>query len=134
MVKLSENTKKQLEKRGVGIVYFFGSRAEGIAIFKSDYDIGVVLAGKNKPDLEDYSKVYEILSKEIPDYYNSKLDISFLQSANPALAMSAVKNGLVLYEKDPVFRADFEEEIIKKYNDYLFLKKDFEEATLAAFK
>lgn len=61
------------------------------------------------------------------------MDISLLQKSNPALQMTAVKYGKILLETDPLFRADYEEKVTKLYNDYLPLKREFEEATLAAF-
>lgn len=100
-----------------------------------DYDIGVVFKKKTENQTKIYSKVYDLISQDVPDLINGpKLDISFLQKANPALQMTAVKYGKILMEIDPRFRADYEERVTKLYNDYLPLKREFEEATLTAFK
>lgn len=133
MIKINKKAKKRLGKLGVGAIYFFGSRAAGGATFKSDYDIGVVFtdtASLNNKDI--FIDIYDILSGSFPDQEN-KLDISLLQRANPILEMAAVRDGAVLFESNPKFRADYEEAVIKRYNDYLPIQKEFEEATLKAF-
>lgn len=135
-MKLSEITKSKLKSIGVKVVYLFGSRATGTALEKSDHDVGVVFDAKkvlaDNPSL--FTNVYEILSNEFPDEIRgSKLDISFLQRASAALEMSAISEGVILFEDNPVFRADYEESVVKRYDDYQPIKKEYEEATFAAF-
>lgn len=134
---LSEITKLKLKSIGAKVVYLFGSRAIGTALEKSDHDLGVVFFDAKKALVDDpslFTDVYEILSNDFPDEIKGpKLDISFLQRANAALEMSAILEGVVLFEDDPVFRADYEESVIKRYDDYQSLRKEFEEATFAAF-
>lgn len=135
-IDFSEKTRQDLKALGVGVVYFFGSRVNGQNLDISDYDIGVVFVDKKiiEHSMGNYLKVYDILSNEIPDVINGpKLDISFLQKANPVLQIKAINEGRVLFEINPIFRLDYEESVIRIYNDYLFIKKDFEEATLRAF-
>lgn len=137
-MKLSTKITEQLKEIGVGTVYFFDSRAFGSHLDKSDYDIGVVFVDKRllfQKGSDLYLKVYDILSEDIPDMINGpKLDISFLQKANPVLQMKAVREGVVLFEINPIFRADYEELVVRDYNDYLPLKKEYEETTLSAFR
>ncbi len=134
-MNLSEKSKIKLKKLGVGIVYLFGSRAVGKALKYSDYDIGVVFAHFPKlTKISLFVSIYNILSEEFPDCLSgSKLDISFLQQANAALEIKAISEGIVLFETNPVFRADYETEVVKKYDDYRFIQKKYEEATFAAF-
>lgn len=81
-----------------------------------------------------FSFIYNILSEEFPDNLSCpKLDISFLQMANAALEIKAISEGIVLFEINPKFRADYEVEAIKRYDDYRFIKQKYEEATFAAF-
>lgn len=136
-MKLSENTKIKLKELGVGIVYLFGSRATGVALDKSDYDIGVVFVNSktvlNNPG-KIHSALYDILSNEFPDTFEGpRLDISFLQESNPALEMAAINYGRVLFESNPSFRADYEEGVIRRYDDYSSLKNEYEQATFSAF-
>lgn len=134
---LSEKNKQKLRDLGVGIVYLFGSRAIGAALGKSDYDIGVVFDDVKK--LQDdsaklYLAVYNILSEEFPEQLDGpKIDISFLQKANAALELSAIRYGKILFEANPKFRADYEEGVIFRYDDFRFLQKKYEEVTFTAF-
>ncbi len=137
-IQLSPETKEKLGSAGVAVVYYFGSRTSGAGSFFSDIDIGIVMEDKRRFD-ENISKlhiaIYDILSSDIPDKPDGpKLDLSFLQKTNPALGMKAVRDGVVLFESDPRLRADFEEYIFRMYNDYLKLQREFEEATLQAFR
>jgi hypothetical protein len=136
-IKLSDTTKKKLEELGVAVIYLFGSRANGTNLVFSDLDLGIVVSDPEKRlvNMRDFFlKVYRIITEDIPDGYKQpKLDISFLQRANPALGMKAVKEGKVIMEADSKRRADFEENILKLYNDYLPLKREYEEANIKAF-
>lgn len=137
-MKLSENTKTKLKELGVGIIYLFGSRAVGIALDKSDYDLGVVFINpkvlSNSPS-KNHLTLYDVLSSDFPDMLEGPhLDISFLQDSNPALEMAAVRYGRVLFQASPSFRADYEEGVIRRSDDYLSLKKEYEQATFSAFK
>ncbi len=135
---LSVEIIEKLKKAGVGIVYFFGSRADGSALEKSDYDLGVVFVDKVSAEIGGsglYLRIYDVLSEVIPDALRGpNLDISFLQRANPILQMKAIQSGNILFEINSIFRADYEEEVIRYYNDYLPLKKEFEESTIRAFQ
>lgn len=130
-MSISKKTKEKLKALDVGVVYLFGSRATETAFPNSDYDIGVVFLDYSKKiDFEVISSVYIVLNEEFPDRIKGpKLDISYLQNANAALQMKAVSEGIVLFESDPNFRADYEESVVKKYDDYRFIQKNYEDAT-----
>jgi len=137
-IELSESTGKKLKEIGVAVVYFFGSRAAGDNLDFSDIDIGVVM--KNTELLEDndkkiYLDIYDVLTNDIPDMIDGpKIDISFLQKANPALAMKAIREGKILFESNATLRADFEELTFRLYNDYKKLQYEYEDANLRAFE
>ncbi len=136
-IQLSSETKEKLARAGVAVVYYFGSRVSGTGSFISDIDIGIVMEDKQLVQ-RDIGKlhlvIYDILSSDIPDKPDGpKLDLSFLQKANPALGMKAIRDGVVLFESDPRLRCDFEEYMFRMYNDYLKLQSEFEEATFRAF-
>lgn len=135
-MNISEKNKTKLKKLGVGIVYLFGSRAVGGALKYSDYDIGLVFVNFSKAikNKKLFSSVYNTLNEEFPDNLNGpKLDISFLQTANAALEIKAISEGIVLFEINPEFRADYETEVVKRYDDYRFIQQKYEEVTFAAF-
>ena len=137
-IELSESTRKKLKEIGVAVVYFFGSRASGDNLVFSDIDIGIVL--EDIKLLEDnkkkiYIDIYDVLTIDIPDMIEGpKIDISFLQKANPALAMKAMQEGKILFESDATLRADFEELTFRLYNDYKKLQYEYEDANLRAFE
>lgn len=137
-VRLSASTKEKLKDAGVAVVYFFGSRTSGHHLSLSDIDIGIVMENSNRfrdKNSKLYTEIYDIISSDIPDYIDGpKLDISFLQKANPALAMKAIHEGEILFESRPFMRAEFEELTFKLYNDYLKLKREYEDANLKAFE
>lgn len=133
---ISQKNQEKLKTLGVGVLYLFGSRARGIAEKKSDYDIGVVFEdSKTANIIERHSAVYKILNDIFPDAIDGpKLDISYLQTANASLQMSAVLYGKTIFEISPRFRADYEESVLKQYDDYRFLQKEYENATFFAFQ
>ncbi|MBI5470344.1 hypothetical protein HY968_03460 [Candidatus Kaiserbacteria bacterium] len=65
--------------------------------------------------------------------HGPKLDIALLQRANAKLQMDAIQYGSVLFESDPRTRADYEESVIKRYDDYRYLEREYEDATFVAF-
>lgn len=136
--QFSKQTIKKLNSLGVTIVYFFGSRSQGTFLNKSDYDIGVVFDGRKNNKFSRsqlFQKVYKTIEMDVPDKIDGpKLDISFLQDASPALQASAIKYGRKLYQKNPTLSADYEENVVNLYDDYFLLKKEYEQATLTAFK
>lgn len=137
-MKLSLKTKKALEENGVVAAYFFGSRAFGLNHPHSDYDIGIVFKEAVLRDKEKLFKmrgdIYRSLVQDLPTpELETKLDISLLQTASPALGMAAIRDGVMLFESYPRRRADFEEKAMKRYLDYLPLKREYEEATFSAF-
>ena len=136
MISFSREHQNALHALGVEIVYFFGSRALGSAHDASDYDVGVVFrdsAAIADRKLETYQALYAIMSEYLPDQLGSTHpDLSLLQFANAALEMSAI-DGVVLFETDPKFRMEYEEGVIKRYDDYRHLRNMYEEATFSAF-
>ena len=134
---LSVSTKEELEESGVAVIYVFGSRVSGNHLPFSDLDLGFVMREMSLVEgnlSKLHTTLYDILSSDILDSPTGpKLDISFLQKANPALAMKAIQEGTILFEANPILRADFEESVFFKYDDYRRLQREFEDATLRAF-
>jgi predicted nucleotidyltransferase len=136
MISFSKEHRDALRILGVETVYLFGSRARGTAHDASDYDVGVVFKDPTTiadHQLETYQMLYAIVSEYLPDQPGgTHPDLSFLQFANAALEMSAI-DGVVLFEIDPKSRLAYEEAVIKRYDDYRYLRNVYEEATFAAF-
>lgn len=118
-----------MRELGVLAVYLFGSETEGTTTIRSDIDIGVVL--KNPKNLEDtrplYNAFYSELSKLFKPTFLRDLDIVFLQKAPLPLQYNAITRGKILYEEDPIQRADYEERVISQYMDFEPMLKYFDE-------
>ena len=109
--------KEKLRSLRVAVVYLFGSRAIRKASPLSDTDIGVVLR-EMRPE-QDTRGQYDTLFKIFSDLYpDSRADIVFLQRAPLALQFSAIRDGKVIFEQDPVFRADYENLVVRQYLDF----------------
>ena len=110
----------KMKKLGILVVYLFGSEADGTTTVMSDIDVGLVL--KNPKNLEDtrplYNAVYSELSKVFKPTFLRGLDIVFLQNAPITLQYNAITFGRILYEEDPIKRADYEENVVNQYLDF----------------
>ncbi|NWF53796.1 MAG: nucleotidyltransferase domain-containing protein [Syntrophaceae bacterium] len=106
-----------LKSLGVVVVYLFGSRATRRASPISDTDIGVVLRpfSPEQDTRNQYKTLFKIFSGLYP---HSRVDIVFLQRAPLALQFSAIRDGKVIFEQDPIFRADYENRVVKQYLDF----------------
>ncbi len=136
-VRISKKHAEELKALGVAVVYLYGSRADGTAGEYSDYDIGVVFADPRDAhlNLDRFQALYAVVSEIFPDTARGpKLDIALLQRANAKLQLDAVQYGTTLFESEARARADYEESVVKQYDDYRFLEREYEDATFAAFR
>ena len=113
---------------GIDIVYLFGSYAQGKTHPLSDIDIGVVFKNPEKykdKTMDAYLKLYDILTDVLPKDYlkrrtkirEHEVDIVFLQFAPLNLQFNAIKDGVVLYERDEKVRFHYLEELMKRIAD-----------------
>lgn len=122
---------EKLRNLGVGVVYLFGSHAEGVAGSLSDIDIGVVfcdprIAQGNTTEL--YGRLYDVFSEA---FGSENLDIVFLERATLELRFDAISHGRTLYETSEDFRRDFEHCAVMLYADFKPLLRNFDRATLS---
>lgn len=129
---MKKTFKERLKKSGVAIVYLFGSKATGNASPASDMDIGVVLnvppSGKDTRSL--YQCLYKLLLEMFPD---AKLDIVFLQNSPLSLQYSAIRDGRILFEDDPIFTVDYENRVVNFYLDFRPVLDFFDRITLRRY-
>lgn len=121
-------TRYNMKKLGILAVYLFGSEAERTTTVRSDIDIGIVF--KYKKNLGDtrplYNALYSEFSKIFKPTFLRQLDIVFLQNAPITLQFNAITSGKILYEEDPVKRADYEERVMNQYMDFKPLLEYFD--------
>jgi predicted nucleotidyltransferase len=124
---MTKKHKERLKALGVLTAYLFGSRANRTRTQASDTDIGVVFRSLDpgNDDRAIYHALYQLFSELYPD---SPLDIVLLQRSPLSLQYSAVKDGKILYESDPVSTADYEYRLINQYLDFRPLLDIFDRA------
>jgi predicted nucleotidyltransferase len=124
--------KKELEKLNIGIVYVFGSRAQGLAKKDSDIDVGIVFSEpvENADLLLIYERLYSLFSSATRKQ-KAEIDIVFLQSAPLALQFNAIKYGKVAYEISAKFRMAYEEKTMLFHSDFEPVSKEFDKMVLA---
>lgn len=113
-------TESKMKKFGILAVYLFGSETERTTTTRSDIDIGIVL--KKPKNLEDarplYNTIYSEFSKIFKPTFLRDLDIVFLQNAPITLQYNAITHGRIIYEEDPIQRANYEERVVNQYIDF----------------
>ncbi len=130
-MKLPKLPENQLNKLNVAVVYLFGSQAKGRTTPMSDIDIGIVFQSPDSPtdSLTVYTRLYDLFTDHFPP--PGEIDIVFLQQSPASFQYQVIKHGIVLYEDDPVFRANYEEQVIKEYLDFEPVLRRFSEALLS---
>ncbi|MBI3393341.1 MAG: nucleotidyltransferase domain-containing protein [Nitrospirae bacterium] len=121
----------RLRNLGVGLVYLFGSQAQGTDTPLSDVDIGVVFTAPEvlANSLDLHTKLYDLLTDVIPG--SREVDVVFLQQTSPEFQFHVIRTGQVIFESDPIFRADYEERVVNEYLDFEPVLREFSAALLA---
>jgi len=102
----------------ISVAYLFGSRVN-----KPDHssDIDIAFCTSDKFSWEDYYILYGDLAKTLS---SDRIDLVWLNGADPILTFEVIKYGKVLICKDPDILNDFELMSKKRYYDYaLYLNK-----------
>lgn len=99
--------------------YIFGSRAGGKYTESSDIDIAVYTS--ENFSWEDYYMLYGELTKKL---HSDRLDLVWLNKAEPLLSFEIIKTGKILFFRDADLFNNFELKAKKKYYDHvLYLNK-----------
>jgi predicted nucleotidyltransferase len=98
----------------VSLAYLFGSRADGSSGPMSDYDIAV-LYSEMPPDALRYRLAHELSEAMDTD----RIDLVLLNRAPVELKYAVILTGILLYEKSPVERIEFEAHTLDVYGDFL---------------
>lgn len=99
--------------RNTELAYLFGSMARGEAGPLSDYDFAV-LAHDGGP--QEYYRLLHELSILMG---GAKVDVVMLKEAPVELRYRAIKEGILLYQKDRYTRVEFEGDTLSRYFDFL---------------
>ena len=97
------------------MAYLFGSVARGQATHLSDVDIAVLFV----PGLDTETSVERQLDLMVAldDLADREVQVTILNRAPPLLAYHVIRDGIRLYERNPVERVAFEVRTMKMYFD-----------------
>lgn len=124
-----------LNEWGIGIIYLFGSFAEGNETQLSDIDIGVVLLNPSiikENSFPLFFKLYDMFTDILPEY-EDKLDIVLLDRAGLDVQFSATY-GKIIYCASEEFRTKYEQRIRMLYLDFRPLREEYYRNVLARIK
>ena len=119
---IQENIAAKFQsKELVVFAYIFGSFVSGDDGF-NDIDVAVYLSdlGGKRP-LE-----FELeLEGELETVTRIQVDVRVINTAPLTFVYNVLKNGVVLVDRDPLHRADFEGRICKEYFDFRHLREEY---------
>ncbi|MBI5193805.1 MAG: nucleotidyltransferase domain-containing protein [Nitrospirae bacterium] len=125
-------------------VYLFGSMAdEGVGLLDNkmpvdidplaDLDVGVVFL-LPLSDPKERVKLYKRLYSDLSDvFYPLSLDLVFLQETGVIIQSEAI-NGQLIYSRDDDQRTDYEERVIKFYQDWKPVYDQYTKEVLEAIR
>lgn len=126
---LAESLRAALDRTGAAVqcAWLFGSTARGEAGPLSDVDVAVLLdenvARENHLDIA--AALAEELERSAP-----RIDLTVLNEAPPALRHRVILDGLLLLERDPRQRIDFEVRSIREALDFQHIAAIYDRALL----
>ena len=129
--------KKQLDKlfeeNEAVSVYIFGSYAKGDISPLSDVDIAILLS-RDIDKREFFNKKLKFNNEIVKILHQNKVDILILNEAFPSLKFHVITEGVVIFDKDPVFRYDFEARTLVEYIDTKPLRKEYNKSLFEKVK
>jgi predicted nucleotidyltransferase len=111
------------------LAYLFGSHARGQAWAHSDVDVAVLLVGRPDDDqcldmrLELIGGLMEVLDTD-------EVDVLILNQAPPALGYAVLRDGVLLFCRDPQARIEHRVRTVNEYLDFRPILKRHERALL----
>ena len=108
-----------MEKNHVKLVYLIGSYARDTAREDSDVDVAVLFMDNvsSSDILTQYSELIALF-EEILEISDNIINIIDLQNIDIIFKMNVLLDGILLYKKDNISRADFQEATIREYLDF----------------
>lgn len=126
---LAESLRAALERTGAPIpcAWLFGSTARGEAGPLSDVDVAVLL--DESVPRENYLDLAAALAEEL-ERCAPRIDLVVLNQASPALRHRVILDGLLLLERDPRQRIEFEVRSIREALDFQHVTAIYDRALL----
>jgi predicted nucleotidyltransferase len=98
----------------VTLAYLFGSQVEGEVGPLSDYDVAVLFENHS-----DGGRLQSALSSALAASLDGRIDVVLLDRTPIELAHAVIAEGVIIYERDPSTRIDYESKVMGLYGDYL---------------
>lgn len=111
-----EKLEKLFQKSDFLAVYLFGSRVDGTANEKSDYDFGILL--ESPFQMDEVSLLQLAFEEEASVILKSKVDSIILNTATIEQKFMIISRGDLLYSNNDDKRTDFEDITIRDYLDF----------------
>ncbi|TFG20085.1 MAG: nucleotidyltransferase domain-containing protein [Promethearchaeota archaeon] len=107
------------------LVYLFGSKAKEINTPVSDIDIAIFIDNYEHQDLR---QIFLDLIFEFSQLFKSdKIDLLILNEAPITIQFKVISEGKPLFQVNPEYRADYEENVVKLYLDFKKFEDDYYE-------
>ncbi|OGF62883.1 hypothetical protein A2926_01320 [Candidatus Giovannonibacteria bacterium RIFCSPLOWO2_01_FULL_44_40] len=107
----------------VGLVYLFGSQANGRAASKSDYDFGVYFLETDP--VKRGNLVFHFSSEISKSLSTDKIDIHSINDIeSPELKYQIIAQGKLIFEREP-HRLILEPKTLNEYFDFTYLLKKY---------
>lgn len=112
-----DRVREMAERFQLDLVLLFGSRAKGRARRHSDYDIAVLDASHSLTHEQQLKLAGEFTLLLRTD----NIDLVFLRRAKPLLRYNAVRECVVLYEREPLLYRHYRWQVCKMWEDSRWL-------------
>lgn len=109
--------------------YLFGSYARGRTWVQSDVDVAVLLNGR-PGDETCFDRRLEIVGGLMDVLHINDVDVLILNQAPPALRYAVLRDGILLFCRDPQARIMFQVHTLNAYLDFKPILKRHEDALL----
>lgn len=112
MLPKLKQLKALADKYNINTFYLFGSYSEGDMTKSSDIDLAYLSeVGKETVDRDT-------LYFDFKQYTSQEVDLIDLRRASLSFAFQIIKDGRIIFDREPEPRTDFEDELVKKYLDF----------------
>jgi predicted nucleotidyltransferase len=119
------------EVPGVRLAFLFGSRARGQGRADSDFDVAVLV---DAPQADDGSALRALLARLGREVSSVHLDVVVLNEAPVLLRHRVLRDGAVLFERDPEERPRFARRTLREYQDGAYRRALFTERRIQRLK
>jgi predicted nucleotidyltransferase len=101
--------------------YLFGSKAKGYANERSDWDIAVYF----EEPLEKHGHWFEFkLEAQLSRAVGATVQVTVLNAPlPPVFGFEIIKDGVILLDRNPKLRIDFENRMLRYYHDWQYFLK-----------